>query len=113
MARYRKKPVEVEAVFFDAYTSALGPAPWNDGGHIWKWLIEGGADFEMRQEDPGPAYMLIHTLEGVMRADVGDYIIRGVKGEFYPCKPDIFEATYESVGPSQEEVIARAVRGED
>jgi hypothetical protein len=39
----------------------------------------------------------IETLEGTMRADVGDYIITGVKGERYPCKPDIFEATYEAV----------------
>jgi hypothetical protein len=39
----------------------------------------------------------IKTLEGVMRGDMGDWIIKGVKGEFYPCKPDIFEATYESV----------------
>ncbi len=39
--------------------------------------------------------LTIRTLEGVMRADIGDMIIRGVKGEFYPCKPDIFEATYE------------------
>ncbi|MBK6858030.1 MAG: hypothetical protein IPG97_16160 [Microthrixaceae bacterium] len=40
---------------------------------------------------------LIPTLEGTMRADVGDWIIRGVQGEFYPCKPDIFEVTYEVV----------------
>lgn len=61
MAKYRKKPVEVEAV---------GP-------------IE--------------EVEYIETLEGVMKADVGDYIITGVKGERYPCKPDIFEATYEPV----------------
>ena len=38
----------------------------------------------------------IETLEGTMRADVGDYVIRGVKGETYPCKPDVFAATYET-----------------
>ena len=43
------------------------------------------------------AYVFINTLEGTMYAKVGDWIIRGVKGEFYPCKPDIFEATYEPV----------------
>lgn len=43
----------------------------------------------------------IHTLEGVMRANVGDYIITGVMGEVYPCKPDIFEATYEPVGDDE------------
>jgi hypothetical protein len=41
------------------------------------------------------ATITIHTLEGNMRADKGDYIIKGVKGEFYPCKPDVFEQTYE------------------
>lgn len=41
--------------------------------------------------------LLIHTLEGVMRADKGDWIIKGVNGELYPCKPDIFEKTYEPV----------------
>lgn len=45
---------------------------------------------------PGPC-ILIDTLEGQVRADPGDWIIRGVKGEFYPCKPDIFDATYEAV----------------
>ena len=42
-------------------------------------------------------YVPIETLEGTMRASVGDYIIKGVNGEFYPCKPDIFEKTYEKV----------------
>ena len=42
-------------------------------------------------------YLSIPTLEGLMRADVGDWIIKGVAGEFYPCKPDIFEQTYEPV----------------
>lgn len=44
-----------------------------------------------------PSQLFITTLEGIMTANIGDYIIRGVKGEFYPCKPDIFEATYEQV----------------
>jgi len=42
-------------------------------------------------------YLYIDTLEGTMKANIGDYIIRGIKGEFYPCKPDIFEQTYEEV----------------
>ncbi len=46
--------------------------------------------------------VIIHTLEGDMKADVGDYIITGVKGEQYPCKPDIFEQTYEKVMPDNE-----------
>lgn len=44
-----------------------------------------------------PSHCEIKTLEGLMRGDVGDYIIKGVKGEIYPCKPDIFEITYEPV----------------
>ena len=49
------------------------------------------------QDDPGYDHILIPTLEGNMRALPGDYIIKGVQGEFYPCKPDIFEATYDAV----------------
>lgn len=48
-------------------------------------------------EDADNPYMYIETLEGTMKASVGDYIIKGVNGEFYPCKPDIFEKTYEEV----------------
>jgi len=47
--------------------------------------------------ESGLFYLTIKTLEGTMRADIGDWIIRGVKGELYPCKPDIFEQTYEPV----------------
>ena len=52
---------------------------------------------EVKPSDPTDVaeWVAIPTLEGTMRAEIGDWIIRGVKGEFYPCKPDIFEATYE------------------
>lgn len=95
--RARKKPVEIEAMRFLAYTEGLPPAPWNDeqGGCLWVWLTENEVDFEMNQTPDGPAYLNIRTLEGNMRADVGDWIIKGVAGEFYPCKPDIFAATYD------------------
>lgn len=49
------------------------------------------------KKDADNPYMYIETLEGTMKASVGDYIIKGVNGEFYPCKPDIFEKTYEEV----------------
>ena len=84
--KYRKKPIVIEARQIVGYTDMLGP----DGIAAWC----GGTP---AQEDPGPAYMLIPTREGVMRADVRDWIIKGIAGEFYPCKPDIFEATYERV----------------
>jgi hypothetical protein len=84
---YRKKPVVVEArqidsTHYDHMCDILawcGGVPLDDNGHI----------------------MGIETLEGFMTADPGDYIICGVAGEFYPCKPDIFEATYESVFDAQ------------
>jgi len=46
---------------------------------------------------PKEGIIKIHTLEGVMTANIGDYIVKGIKGEFYPCKPDIFAETYEPV----------------
>ena len=86
MGKYRKKPVVIEAVQW------TGP----HGEFDYLWLINGGAAFHMIRESSA---LVIKTLEGDMRADVGDWIIRGVKGEFYPCKPDIFAATYEAVEP--------------
>jgi hypothetical protein len=79
VSAFRKKPVEIEAV---QYTG-------DNGQEIC--LFVGEADRNEKNQ------FLIHTLEGTMAADPGDWIIKGVKGEFYPCKPDIFEATYEEV----------------
>lgn len=66
---------------------------------VTRWC-GGRYDYEVKPSDhtDRSEWISIPTLEGVMRADVGDWIIRGVKGEFYPCKPDVFEATYELVG---------------
>lgn len=79
---YRKKPVEIEAM------EVLKPyklvADWCGGT-----VIRNDQDFVVG--------LTIHTLEGDMRAERGDFIIRGVNGEFYPCKPDIFAKTYEVV----------------
>lgn len=86
--KYRKKPVEVEAVrFTGSSTQRAAIRHWMEGNEY----VEPG----MRTCDM--VSLEIETLEGVMRATPGDYIIRGVQGEFYPCKPDIFEATYEEV----------------
>jgi hypothetical protein len=81
MARYRKKPVEIEAWLFDGSWSSAEPIVKQFEGASWS--------------DHGKGEMAIETLEGTMKAMPGDYIIKGVKGEFYPCKPDIFAATYE------------------
>ena len=109
--RYRKKPVEIEAVQFDGteYSTAyiLG---WMEGAGAGTATYVGrGHEHRLRREterDPGNGnfyedrareFLVIPTLEGDMRADVNDWIIKGVKGEFYPCKPDIFAATYDAV----------------
>lgn len=87
--KYRKKPVEIEAMQWDgSLTSAQEVAKWC-GGRV---------EYDPKPSDPSDIYVsiLIPTLEGTMRATRGDYVIRGVQGEFYPCKPDIFEATYDS-----------------
>lgn len=86
--RYRKKPVAIEAVQLDS----------DNRDAVLEWVNGNGGQAiriyaSMAARPTGS--ILIHTLEGDMRADPGDWIIRGVKGELYPCKPDIFEATYE------------------
>ena len=84
--RYRKKPVEIEAIQLTS-GNATEVAAWCSG------LVE-SADCS----GDGPPYVVrIETLEGSMLAGRGDYVICGVQGEFYPCKSDIFEATYEAV----------------
>lgn len=81
-SRYRKKPVVIEARELTA----------DNIRDIHEWITEAGGLAWMAV----PANELyIETLEGSMHASIGDYIIKGIKGEFYACKPDIFELTYE------------------
>ena len=87
MAKYRKKPIVIEAWLFNGYPIEHEGIPaWVQTNTLWK-----------PNEQGTKGYLLITTLEGDMKAQEGDWIIKGVKGEFYPCKPDIFEATYEKV----------------
>lgn len=94
MAKYRKKPVVIEAVQFEG--------SWADARPILEWMEHdrpidrSGARWSWSDRDGGILH--INTLEGEMTASPGDWIIKGVKGEFYPCKPDIFAVTYEAVG---------------
>ena len=95
--RYRKKPVEVEAF-------RLGYDFMPDGfmneitRHNVITMCKNNYESKSPFEDCSKLIEAdIKTLEGTMHADSGDYIIKGVKGEIYPCKPDIFEATYEKV----------------
>jgi len=85
MSMFRKKPVVIEAMQFETNN-----AP--DDSHmdaITAWIGRDG------RHDGTSIY--VDTLEGTMTASVGDWIIRGVSGEFYPCKPDIFALTYDVV----------------
>lgn len=89
ISRYRKKPVVIEAMQWL-------PSDLEAVGIMWAWVgLENGADFSHGLG--GKTTFIIKTLEGDMEAQPGDWIIKGVKGEFYPVKPDIFEATYEPV----------------
>jgi len=76
--KYRKKPVEIEAIQFNGNFDEI------------EEFVGGDAEFR-------DGTLLVATLEGALTASPMDWIIKGVKGEFYPCKPDIFEQTYDPV----------------
>ena len=85
MPFFVKKPIVVEAMQFTDQMK----------DRVYHWLPSGirSAGFD----EAGNPILKIDTLEGVMVARLGDWVIRGVRGEFYPCKPDVFEATYKAV----------------
>lgn len=97
--KFRKKPVVIEAVQWDGGAENATPIiDWIlSSGHTVRWA-EARDAWESEDGSQGytaePEHLAIDTLEGTMRAEPGDWIIRGIQGEFYPCKPDIFEATY-------------------
>ena len=85
MTKYRKKPVVIESMEFTNETK----------DQVYNFVTcNKSASFSGGTLHPT---LKIQTLEGVMTANIGDWIIKGVQGEFYPCKPDIFEETYEQV----------------
>jgi hypothetical protein len=87
MGKYRKKPVVIEAMQWDGgEETGMAILEWSGG------LAQYATD---RVAPLGAPSLTIETLEGILYASPGDWIIRGIKGEFYPCKPDIFDATYE------------------
>ncbi|MGW0626422.1 hypothetical protein [Streptomyces sp. NPDC002758] len=90
MARYRKKPVEISAEPVAEVLAAVKGA-WET---LPDWIIDAYESGSLLFLDDA---VLIRTLEGSMRGEREDWIIRGVQGELYPCKPDIFTATYEAV----------------
>lgn len=90
--RFRKKPVVIDALQFDGY---------NSDQIITFMGGERVAEAEVKMlSGPGRGMhevLVIHTIEGGMTASPGDWVIRGVRGEYYPCKPDVFDQTYEPV----------------
>lgn len=93
---YRKKPVVIEAFKYD------GDLMDSKGNYyIPKWaeiaFLKEEIFYDSLEEDLPPCELFIKTLEGDMHVSVGDYVIKGVNGEMYPCKPDIFEKTYENL----------------
>lgn len=99
---YTKKPVDIEALRFNDWGSAIEIMEWGEG----IYFVPSGYGHPLRTEnekdrstghilDTAQPFLVVKTLEGLMRANRGDYIIKGIKGEFYPCKPDIFASTYD------------------
>ena len=101
MGRYRKKPVVIEAVQFDGIETvdetptAMFEGSFNPPDWIWEAMALHEREVGSITTVP-PHALEILTLEGTHRACPGDWIIQGIKGELYPCKPDIFAATYEA-----------------
>ena len=90
--RYRKKPVEIEAR--QLQESSIESILLFMGEELIFDQLHATGKMEEYKQDVLKNGMKIETIEGTMNAQIGDFIIKGVKGEFYPCKPDIFEMTY-------------------
>ena len=80
MAKYKTKPCEIEAIQWTG-KNIIEILDWGQGKILWNDVDD----------------LFIDTLEGRMKADINDYIIKGLRGEFYPCKPDVFEKKYEKI----------------
>ncbi len=85
--RYRKKPVEIEAIQYDG----------GNTNQVVDWIDRSRPGGFVPAYTDSTGELHIATLEGDMHVSQGDFVIRGVQGEYYPCKPDIFAATYEPV----------------
>lgn len=85
--KYRKKPVVIEAIEFKGFENIE---------EVQKFM-KGNIKLNFPSDNENDVYLLIDTLEGTMIAKIGDYIIKGVNGEYYPCEADIFHKTYEEV----------------
>ena len=112
MAKYRKKPIEVEAIFNDGTSKRDDEIrEWSDGKVRGHWsgkhfaTDNGGHRVVVKQGAKGFNYLKgileysVETLHGTVTAEYGDWIVKGPSGDFWPVKPDIFEETYEKVQP--------------
>ena len=88
--KYRKKPIVVEAIQYDG-TNGYTIQTWSEQNVLESPVLE------PTNRNPSGKYLQVKTPEGMMTAIYADWIIKGVKGEYYPCKPDVFELTYEDV----------------
>nr|DAW75152.1 MAG TPA: PGDYG protein [Bacteriophage sp.] len=86
---YMKKPIIIEAMVFENTVECLHK--------LSEFMYGKGKEAKINYCDKESPKLIIDTLEGTMYASEGDYIIKGISGEFYPCKPDIFHKTYEEV----------------
>ena len=84
---YRKKPVVIEAIEWDGSTDSTEVIRLFRGVETQREFMDRGSN----------VFLIIETLEGEHRPSPGDFIIKGIAGEYYPCKPEIFKATYEAV----------------
>jgi hypothetical protein len=112
MAFYRKKPVMIEAVQFfglDVAENGCHNIHFDTKESLPKWLRDALVDEVVFAALTDVEHIYVKTLEGLMEAAEGDWIIRGVKGEIYPCKPDIFAMTYDPVDEQDVEVTGVAI----
>lgn len=89
--KFKSKIVEIEAMQFDG----------KNYPEILVWADKNNTSIMLEDDLAGDMKLLIPTLEGTMEASPGDFIIKGLKGEFYPCKPDIFAMKYEEIKPPE------------
>lgn len=95
MSRFKKKPLVIDAIQWRGDN-------WDE---VYKWIMSWGLEDPGVAKDPVYSTVTVSTLEGEMRANRGDWIIHGIAGEFYPCKPDIFCSSYSEEGTEQIEEL--------
>jgi hypothetical protein len=112
MPLFRKKPVMIEAVQFESVSFAghgLYTINFDTVADLPKWLSDAMMDGNIVPDIVEEGGVIVQTLEGRHIASPGDWIIRGVKGELYPCKPEIFAMTYDPVDEQDVEVTGVAI----